>query len=61
LTVLLPALLPHRHHVSRQHTNTGRLTAAVFDEVLTTAVMFDEVLTTAVEWASGRQAGRTSV
>ena len=38
-------------HVSRQNTNTGRLTAA----------MFDEVLTTAAALASGRQAGRTSV
>jgi len=38
-------------HVSRQNTNTGRLTAA----------MFDEVLTTAVALASGRQAAGTSV
>ena len=38
-------------HVSRQNTNTGRLTVA----------MFDEVLTTAAALASRRQAGRTSV
>jgi uracil-DNA glycosylase len=36
-------------HVSRQNTQTGRLTAA----------MFDEVLTTAVALATGRQAGGT--
>jgi uracil-DNA glycosylase len=44
-------LVPHGYPVSRQNTNTGRLTAA----------MFDEVLTTAAAWAWGRQAGRTSV
>jgi uracil-DNA glycosylase family 4 len=38
-------------HVSRQNTNTGRLTAA----------MFDAVLANAAAWASGRQAARTSV
>ncbi|MBW6456504.1 MAG: hypothetical protein K0A98_11540, partial [Trueperaceae bacterium] len=38
-------------HVSRQNTNTGRLTAA----------MFDEALARAAALASGRQAGRTSV
>ncbi len=38
-------------HVSRQNTNTGRLTAA----------MFDAVLTAVVALAFGRQAGRTSV
>ena len=38
-------------HVSRQNTNTGRLTAA----------MFDEALATAAALAFGGQAGRTSV
>ena len=43
--------MPSRFPVSRQNTNTGRLTAA----------MFDEVLTTAVALASDRQAAGTSV
>jgi hypothetical protein len=45
------SLVASRHPVSRQNTNTGGLTAA----------MFDSVLATVVALAFGLQAGRTSV
>ena len=40
----LQELAPNGHHVSRQNTNTGRLTAAMFDAVLAaaTALAFAE-------------------
>ena len=31
-------LVPYGHHVSRQNTNTGRLTAPMFDAALAAAI-----------------------